>query len=103
MTYEYNLFKGAQEDYEGTVNYLISVSDDFSAAQNFADEFDKQIELVCENPDLYAISRLPELDVLGYRPMLVNNYVALYFFREDTVFVAHIFHQKQDYGRYVVH
>ncbi|MGI6105182.1 MAG: type II toxin-antitoxin system RelE/ParE family toxin [Raoultibacter sp.] len=102
MAYEYKLLRTAQADYEEIVSYLITIADGFSTAQNFVDEFDKQIRLVCENPDIHAISRMPELATLGYRPMLVNNYVALYFFREDIVFIAHIFHQLQDYGRYVV-
>lgn len=102
MTYDYKLLKGAQDDYERIIAYLISIADGSSTAQSFVDEFDKQIGLVCETPDLYAVSRMPELTVLGYRPMLVNKYIVLYFFRDETIFVAHIFHQMQDYGRHVV-
>lgn len=101
MTYSYRFLDGAQADYEGIVAYLLSISDGPSAAQNFVDEFDKQINLVCSNPELYRLSRLPELAALGYRTMLVNKYIALYSFRQETVIVAHIFHQKQDYARLV--
>ena len=34
--------------------------------------------LVCDMPELYGLSRMKELAVLGYRPMRVKNYVALY-------------------------
>ena len=40
------------------------------------DEFDRQIEAVCENPCMHALSRMPELAALGYRPFFVNSYVA---------------------------
>lgn len=102
MAYKYRMLAGAQRDYENILNYLCSVADGLSAAKSFADEFDHQIGLVCENPYLYSLSRMPEVAALGYRVMLVNNYLALYFFRKETVFVAHIFHQMQDYGRIVL-
>ena len=52
-------------------------------------------------PQLYGLSRVKELAVLGYRPMLVKNYVALYKVEGDVVIVAHIFHQSQDYAKLV--
>ena len=70
-----------------------------SAALHFMDEFDRQIEAVCENPCMHALSRMPELAALGYRPFFVNSYVALYTVRENVVVVAHVFHQSQDYAR----
>lgn len=101
VTYKYEMLDGAKDDYEGIVEHLIALSDGPSAARSFADEFDRQIDLVCDNPDLYGLSRMPELKALGYHAVLASGCLALYFFRDDTVFVAHIFHQLQDYARFV--
>ena len=35
------------------------------------------------------------------RSFPVNNYVCLYKFEHETIYIAHIFHQSQDYARLV--
>lgn len=102
MVCEYVILKGAQNDYQGIVEYLLEVKKSPQAALGFVNEFDRQLEMVCENPLLHALSRMPELASLGYRPFLVNRYITLYFYRDDLVVVAHIFHQTQDYGKIVL-
>lgn len=101
MTCSYEMLEGAKSDFEAIVSYLRSASDGPSAARSFVEEFEGQLQLVCENPGLYALSRMPELAVLGYRAALVGAYVMLYFLRDDTIYVAHVFHQRQDYARLV--
>ena len=101
MAYSYLMLDKAKEDYEGIVAYLIAVSDGSSAALSFIDEFDRQIQIVCSNLSTYGLPRTPEIATLGYHTMLINNYAAFYFFRNSTVFAAHIFHQRQDYAKLV--
>lgn len=102
MAYEYVILEGAQNDYRGIIEYLLNVKKSPQAALGFMDEFDRQLDIVCDNPFLYGLSRMPELASLGYRPFLVNKYIGLYFFRNERVVVAHVFHQTQDYARIVV-
>lgn len=99
MAHEYLILEGAQRNYEGIVRYLAGNLASPSAADRFMDEFDRQIEIVCENPHLHARSRIPELAALGYQLFFVGSYVALYTVREGTVVVAHVSHQSQDYAR----
>ncbi len=102
MASSYQMLDGAKEDFAGIIAYLDGVSDSRRPAKAFIEEFERQLQLICDNPGMYALSRMPELAALGYHVALVNSYVVLYFFRDDTVFVAHIFHQRQDYARLVV-
>lgn len=102
MACEYVILKGAQDDYRGIVEYLLNVKKSPQSALGFIDEFDRQLESVCSSPLLHALSRMPELASLGYRSFFVNRYVALYFYRDERVVVAHVFHQTQDYGRMVL-
>lgn len=95
------ILEGAQKEYREIVDYLSNVLESPRAAARFVDEFDRQLGLVRDNPELHALSRVPELAARGYRPMLVNSYVALYKLDGDTVVVAHVFHQSQDYARLV--
>ena len=50
----------------------------------------------------HAPSRFEVLAKLGYRNAFVKNYIVLFFKEEDTLTVAHIFRQSQDYARLVL-
>ena len=91
----------AQRDFLEIVSYLADVLKSPQAAKGFMDEFERQLDLLCESPDLFALSRMPELAARGYRPLLVNSYVALVAIEGDVARVAHVFHQTQDYARLV--
>ena len=101
MPYKFQFLDEAKLEYEGIIQYLIDASEGIQAAQSFIDEFNKQVQLIRENPKLFNLSRLPDLAALNYRSMFINNYVVLYFFRDETIFIAHLFHQRQDYARFV--
>ena len=101
MAYEYVLLPHAQRDFDDIVQYLAIDLASPQAARHFIDEFVKKMALVCQSPHLYSLSRIPEIANRGYRPMPVMRYVALYSIRGDLIVVAHIFHQSQDYARYV--
>ena len=97
MAYKRVILSQAQIEYKEIVSYLTTILKSPQAARNFIDEFTRQIDMICENPDLFGLSRIPELAAHGYRPIFVNNYVALIVIKEETVYVAHVFHQTQDY------
>lgn len=101
MAYRAVILREAQREYHDIVAYLAEILKSPQAAGNFMDEFARQLGLVRNNPELHALSRMPELASRGYRPMPVNNYVALYKIDGDAVVVAHVFHQSQDYARLV--
>ena len=101
MACDYAILSEAQAEMESIVSYLVSIAGSLSAARAFMDEFDEKIALACDNPALYGLSRMPELAALGYRAFFVKNYAVLYFFRDGRIYVAHVFHQRQDYARLV--
>lgn len=95
------ILPSAQLEYRSIVEYLAGTLASPAAATKFMDEFDRQLDLVCEMPESRPLSRMPQLAEMGFRPMLVNRYVALYCFDGEKVVVAHIFHQAQDYASLV--
>lgn len=95
------ILREAQKEYRNIIEYLANVLKSPQAAVDFMDEFEYQLGLVVDNPHLHALSQLPELAARGYRPMRVKNYVALYKVDGDSVVIAHVFHQSQDYARLV--
>ncbi len=91
----------AQREYRTIASYLAEVLKSPQAAANFMDTFDRQLSLIAETPEIFALSRVPELAARGYRTALANNYIMLYKVHEGMVVVAHVFHQTQDYARLV--
>ncbi len=67
----------------------------------FFAEFEYQLDLLREQPLLRPLSHMQELAARNYRSFPVNNYVCLYKFEHETIYIAHIFHQSQDYARLV--
>lgn len=98
MACKYVVLPRAQEDIEDIVRYLAVDLASPSAAASFLDELESKLVLVCAQPEMHALSRLPRVATLGYRPMPVKRYVALYRYDGDRVVVAHVFHGSQDYA-----
>ena len=101
MAYSYAFLEGAQRELDAILGYLVERSGSTAPASAFLDVLETKLTLVCDNPELYGLSRMPEISELGYRVFFVKRYVVLYFFRDECVFVAHVFHQRQDYARLI--
>lgn len=101
MGYEAVILDEAKREFRSIIDYLCNVLESPQATAAFMDEFEHQVSLVSENPELFALSRLPELAARGYRTAHVNNYVMLYKIEGELLIIAHIFHQTQDYARLV--
>ena len=93
--------KTAQLEYLSIVNYLEGALGSSQAAHNFKQEFRVQMMQLRDMPELFSVSAMPELAAKGYRIVHINNYLAVYKLKGDTVYVAHVFHQSQNYARYV--
>lgn len=101
MAYKQQILPTAQIEIRNIVAYMADVLCQPTAAASFLDEFDYQFELVADNPRIHGLSRMSELASLGYRSMLVKKYIALYYIEGDSVVVAHVFHQSQDYAHLI--
>lgn len=101
MAYSVTIASEAMREYEQILSYLSGTLKSPGAAKGFADEFMRQVDSVRDNPELHALSRMPELAAKGYRPLFIKNYVVLYKVHDGAIVIAHIFHQSQDYARLV--
>lgn len=99
MSYNVVVLEGAQLDIREIIDYMVNVLKSPKAASGFLDEFDRQVDLLKSNPALFAVSPIPELVAKDYRTAHIKNYLMLNAVREETVFIAHVFHQTQDYAR----
>jgi len=101
MTYNVVILKSARYEYESIVGYLAQILKNPRAAGNFVAEFEYQLDLLREQPLLRPLSHIRELAARNYRSFPVNNYECLYKFGRETIYIAHVYHQSQDYARLV--
>ena len=80
----------AKEDLEAAVLYLTESLDAPAAAGDLLDAFDGFVAKVEAFPLMYPIARES-----------LEDYLALYRVKDEKVYVAHVFHQSQDYARLV--
>ena len=101
MAYKLEILESARRDEEDIVRYLARDAGAPAAALKFMDELDTR----AHNIQLFPFSRplCPDTSLaeVGYRSFAIMSYVVLYLMKEDTVYIARIFHQRQDYAGYV--
>ncbi len=90
----------ALRELENTVEYLLGFGP--NTASSFLNEWEATIEELHDGVVEHSLSRFDTLARLGYRTALMKHYVILYFEEGDTVVVAHLFHQSQDYANIVL-
>jgi plasmid stabilization system protein ParE len=99
MGYSVVFTRAAQRDRDAVVEYLVRTLDNPGAAGRFLDELDAIIENVDSDPCMYEAVQEQRLHRQGYRKALFMNYVAVFRASCDVVYIARIFHKKQDYAR----
>jgi plasmid stabilization system protein ParE len=101
MPYKLIVLDSAYAEIDNIAHYIKVNLGSPIAASDFLDELFYQLNLVCENPYIFAVSNFPKLKALSYRVFFVKKYIGLYKVVEDAVVFAHIFHQTQDYANLV--
>lgn len=93
--YQIRLLKIAEEDFSEIVNFI--ADDNLEAAKVLADKIEKDLILLSENPFMGRVPRDEEIKNLGYRYLIVQNYIIFYTIEESSIFVHRILHQARDY------
>ncbi len=93
--YQIRLLKIAEEDFAGIISFI--ASDNPDAAEALVNKIEKNIELLSGNPMLGRIPRDEDIKNLGYRYIIVQNYIVFYTIEERTIFIHRILHGARDY------
>lgn len=86
-------------EYENVLDYLVDVLGSAQAATSLVDALDNVESILSEQPEINAISPKSALLVLDLREHFVKNYVLVYRIEDEVVYLEHLFHQSQDFGR----
>lgn len=93
--YTVRLLRVAEEDLTEIVTYI--AVDRPSAAEALATKIEKNLRLLGKNARLGRIPNEQELLRLGYRYLVVENYLVFYTIEEQAIVVHRILHGARDY------
>lgn len=93
--YQIRLLRIAEEDFKEIISFI--ADDNPTAAEAMAIKIEKSIELLAENPMLGRIPRDEDIKNLGYRYLIVENYIVFYTIEERTIFIHRILHGARNY------
>ena len=93
--FQIRLLKIAEEDFTEIVSYI--AADNPNAANTLANKIEKSLELLSDNPNLGRIPRDEEIRNLGYRYIIIQNYIIFYTIDNKTILVHRILHSARNY------
>lgn len=85
----------AEEDFAEIITYI--AADNIKAAGNLVDKFEKHLDILSVNPLLGKLPADPDLKVLGYRYLIVDNYLVFYTIEKTTILIHRIIHGARNY------
>lgn len=93
--YHVRLLSIAEEDLTEIISF--NAADNPTSADAILNKIEKNLELLSENPNLGRIPREEEIRNLGYRYLIVQNYLIFYRIEEKIIFIHRIFHGARNY------
>ena len=95
VKYQIRFLRIAEEDFNEFVSYI--AAENPAAANSFATKIEKNLELLSENPLMGRIPRDEEIRNLGYRYLIVKNYIIFYTIEDKTILIHRILHSARNY------
>ena len=92
---EIRLLRLAEEDLIDIVTYIAAERP--SAAEALASRVEKDLRLLADNPHLGRIPDDEELTRLGYRNLVIEDYLAFYTGEGNTIIVHRIIRGARDF------
>ena len=89
------LLKVAEEDFTEIISFI--AAENPKAAETTATKIEKNLELLLVNPLLGRVPRDEDIKMLGYRYLIVSNYIIFYTIEEKTIYIHRILHSAQNY------
>lgn len=93
--YTVRLVRAAEDDFTEIISYIAAERPE--AVEALAQKIEKHLRLLATNPYLGRVPRDAALVDLGYRYLVVENYLIFYVIEDRTIFVHRIVHGARDY------
>lgn len=86
----------AQKDLTEIIEYI--QNDNPSAALNLLDQIDETVSKLEDFPLMGQVPKDRRLEYLGYRMLIVDNYLIFYVVKDNYVEIRRILHGKRKYS-----
>jgi toxin ParE1/3/4 len=93
--YEVRLLRVAEEDLTDIIVYI--AADRPTVAAKLANRFNQKLSVLSDNPRIGSIPKEDSLAQLGYRYLVIENYLIFYVIEDQTIYVHRIIHGARDY------
>ncbi len=93
--YTIRLLQAAEDDFREIITYI--AFDNPSAAEEIADKIENNLLNLSTYPLLGKIPKEEDLVHMGYRFLVVHNYLIFYTIENRTIWVHRIIHGARDY------
>lgn len=90
-----NILSQAEEDIEEIIDFVFE--DRPSAADSIFEKFQIAFSLLAKNPSAGRKARDKRLSLLGYRYLVVGNYLIFYRIKSNAVYVYRVLHGARNY------
>lgn len=99
MDYKLIISKDAHEDINDIMRYIVHELKNSQAATGFLDDVEASYRQVIKNPHIYSLCNDDRLAQLGYRKIIIKNYLILYRINEKfkTVYIVRVVYGRQNY------
>ncbi len=95
IKYTVRLLSTAEQDFNEIIDYILL--ENTSAAISIADKIESNLQFLENNPQLGRIPDDEELLRLGYRYLVVLDYLIFYKIEDTTIIVYRILHGARNY------
>lgn len=85
----------AEEDFTEIISFI--AADNLKAAEDLANKIEINLELLSHNPLLGKTPSDPDIKILGYRYLIIENYLVFYTIEQRTIFIHRILHGARNY------
>ena len=84
---------------ESDLNEILQniAADNLLAAERLAEKIHERLAQLSDLPHLGRVPRDRDLEDMGYRYLIADNYLVFYKVEESTVFIYRILHGARDY------
>ncbi|MFA5806258.1 MAG: type II toxin-antitoxin system RelE/ParE family toxin [Melioribacteraceae bacterium] len=93
--YQIRLLRVAEEDFTDIISFI--ASDNPTAAEAIANKIEKNLELLSNNPLLGKTPSDSDLKLLGYRYLIIENYLIFYTIEKRTILIHRMLHGARNY------
>jgi toxin ParE1/3/4 len=93
--YTVRLLRAAEDDFTEIISYIAAEKPD--AVESLAQRIEHSLRLLATNPYLGRVPKDAALLDLGYRYLIVQNYLIFYVVEERTIVVHRIVHGARDF------